>query len=131
MTRRDDVKKAPGDKRPPGRKPYAKPALVKYGEVRSLTQAASGTMTEPGGGVRMPSERRIKEGIVRIGTHPLGIGIFLFDYRAEHRDLFGHGRQFGVMAEDVERVLPEAVGRSSSGFKAVDYAMLGMRQTVR
>jgi hypothetical protein len=62
------------------------------------------------------SDRRLKSNIVRVGTHPLGIGIY--DY-----DIFGE-RQRGVMADEVERVLPQAVLTHSSGFKMVDYGRL-------
>ena len=45
------------------------------------------------------SERRVKENIVRIGDHPLGFGLYLFDYRPEFRQHWGQGRQFGLMIE--------------------------------
>lgn len=70
----------------------------------------------------------IKENIVRIGVHPLGIGLYLFDYRSVHRQEWGHGRQFGVMADEVESVMPDAVLIHSDGYKMVDYAMLGITQ---
>jgi hypothetical protein len=70
-----------------------------------------------------------KENIVRIGDHPLGIGLYLFDYRPEFRDEWGHGRQFGVMADEVETVKPEAVSVHENGFKVVDYALLGIVPT--
>ena len=62
------------------------------------------------------SDRRLKSNIVRIGTHPLGIGLYEYD-------IFGE-RQRGVMADEVEAVLPEAVSTHPSGFKMVDYSKL-------
>ena len=62
------------------------------------------------------SDRRLKSNIVRIGTHPLGIGLYEYD-------IFGE-RQRGVMADEVESVLPEAVTEHESGFKMVNYALL-------
>jgi len=62
------------------------------------------------------SDVRLKSNIERIGTHPLGIGVY--DY-----DKFGK-RERGVMAQEVEKVLPEAVSTHESGFKMVDYSML-------
>jgi len=70
------------------------------------------------------SDRRAKENIVRIGEHPLGIGVYLFDYKSGFCDGWGHGRQLGVMADEVERVMPPAVAMDSDGYKRVDYAML-------
>jgi hypothetical protein len=134
-----DIKKAtPGEK-----KHYAPPTLVHYGSLRDLTQSGSGKSSESkgkgdtDGGICEPnqfkkpcgSDLRIKENINRIGEHPLGIGLYLFDYKAEFRDLWGHDRQFGVMAQDVETVMPEAVATHSDGYKMVDYALLGIKRS--
>jgi hypothetical protein len=61
-----------------------------------------------------------------VGEHFLGIGLYLFDYKPEYRDQWGHGRQFGVMADEVESVMPQAVSIHPDGYKVVDYAMLGI-----
>ncbi len=63
-----------------------------------------------------PSDRRLKSNIVRLGTHPLGIGIYAYD-------IFGE-RQLGVMADEVEQVKPEAVLTHLSGYKMVNYGAL-------
>ena len=76
------------------------------------------------------SDQSVKENIVRIGTHPLGFGLYLFDYRPEFWDRWGAGRKFGVMANEVEKVMPLAVSVHGDGYKVVDYAMLGMTITV-
>lgn len=81
-------------------------------ELAGLGQAA-GML----GAAWMLSDSRLKADIVRIGTHPLGIG--LYEYT-----IFGT-RQQGVMAEEVERVLPTAVMTGTDGYKRVNYAMLG------
>jgi hypothetical protein len=62
------------------------------------------------------SDRRLKSNIVRVGTHPLGIGVYEYD-------IFGE-RQRGVMADEVENVLPEAVITRPNGYKMVNYGML-------
>lgn len=118
---------------------YHAPRLVRYGALRDLTQSGTGQPSESnqgGGGCivelgKKPcSERRVKENIVRIGEHPLGIGLYLFDYKPEYREMAGHGRQFGVMIDEVETVMPEAVSLHLDGLKRVDYTMLGIEQTV-
>lgn len=119
---------------PPARKKaYAAPRLVRYGAVHALTNAGSAGGLETGMGMMtpMPSCRGVKENIARIGTHPLGVGLYLFDYKPEFRDRFGHGRQFGVMADEVEAVFPAAVALRPDGIKVVDYAMLGMGKARR
>jgi hypothetical protein len=74
----------------------------------------------------MVSDLRAKENILRIGTHPLGFGLYLFNYKPQWRERCGSGRQFGVMADEVEAVVPHAVSTGSDGYKQVDYAMLGI-----
>jgi len=112
----------------PPKTAYSSPVLRVYGAVSKLTQGASGT--GPDAGVFQKSDRRVKENIARIGTHPLGIGLYLFDYQPEHREQWGHGRQFGVMADEVETVMPAAVSVGADGYKQVDYGMLGIRHSV-
>jgi len=117
---------------------YVSPVLVRYGQVRDLTQAGSKYSYEIRwnnrcygvGGRGCISDRHAKENIVHIGEHPLGIGLYLFDYKPEFRDAWGHGRQFGVMAQEVEAVMPEAVCVHPDGYKLVDYDMLGISRAV-
>lgn len=131
---KDKLKESPpadkaGDS--PAKRPYATPELRVYGSVAALTQ--SGGFSRATDGRRasrrpsFPSDPRLKENIVRIGTHPtVGVGLFLFDYRPEYREQYGQGRQFGVMADEVEAVMPAAVSLHIDGYKRVDYAMLGV-----
>jgi len=63
-----------------------------------------------------PSDRRLKTDIKRIGTHPLGIGIYSYK-------IFGR-RQIGVMADEVLKVKPEAVIVGPGGYLFVDYGRL-------
>ena len=68
-------------------------------------------------GAAIPSDRRLKSNVVRVGTHPLGIGVYEYD-------IFGE-RQRGVMADEVEAVKPEAVTtHPTEGYKMVYYGML-------
>lgn len=68
-------------------------------------------------GTAFASDRRLKSNVVRIGTHPLGIGIYEYD-------IFGE-RQRGVMADEVEAVKPEAVTtHPTEGYKMVYYGKL-------
>lgn len=111
----------------PKRLSYTAPTLTRYGSVGDLTMGNNGTIPDSNVGTRMgASERQLKQHISRIGTHPLGIGLYLFDYKPEYRDAWGHGRQFGVMADEVEHVVPEAVSSHPGGYRMVDYAKLGI-----
>jgi hypothetical protein len=113
-----------------GKLEYKSPALVVYGSVRQLTNAASGTVGDAVGMNMLPSDPALKENVVRVGDHPAGFGLYLFDYKEEFRDACGHGRQFGVMADEIKRIVPEAVGVNSDGFRTVDYALLGVRRSL-
>jgi hypothetical protein len=64
----------------------------------------------------MFSDRKLKSNIERIGTHKLGIGLYEYD-------IFGE-RQQGVMADEAEKVMPEAVLMHPSGYKMVNYGLL-------
>ena len=62
------------------------------------------------------SDRRLKSNIKRIGTHKLGIGIYEYDIMGRH--------EIGVMAQEVEKVMPEAIGRHHTGYMMVDYGRI-------
>jgi hypothetical protein len=112
------------------KKIYQKPVLKTYGLVKHLTQT-TGCQNGDTGGMKMVSDRSAKENIVRINNHPLGIGLYLFDYKPEYRERCGVGRQFGVIADEVEAVMPRAVVMHLDGYKMVDYAMLGISHPIQ
>jgi len=62
------------------------------------------------------SDVRLKSDIVKVGDHPLGIGIYEYD-------IFGR-RERGVMAHEVFAVKPEAVIQRSNGYLMVNYGAL-------
>lgn len=118
---------------PAVRKPYAAPVLTRFGAVRDITQGGTTGNAETPGNCQVSkvlpcptSDIRVKENVVRVGDHSAGFGLYLFQYRPEFADAFGQGRQFGVIAQEVEEVMPEAVSFHASGFKQVDYAALGI-----
>ena len=104
---------------------YSKPVFQVYGAVSMLTMGPGGSVGDAGN-LQPMSDINAKMNIVRIGDHPLGIGLYLFDYKPEHQQKWGHGRQFGVMAQEVETVMPEAVSVHPNGYKMVNYALLGI-----
>ena len=67
---------------------------------------------------RAPSDRRLKTDILREGTLPNGIALYSFRYRWDAQ------RFVGVMADEVEAVIPAAVSLHRSGYKMVDYSIL-------
>lgn len=117
------------------RRPYKAPTLVLHGSLRQVTFGSAGTLGDAGGTKKSkrtkPSDPLAKHDIVRVGTHPLGVGLYLYRYRPEYVPIFGSDRHFGVMADEVERVLPEAVARHACGIRVVDYEMLGIEDVGR
>jgi len=117
-----------GDENKQKKIPYSRPTLRIYGTVSKLTSGSGGTDVDGGGAMTQmaPSDKRIKQDIVKVGAHWLGIGLYLFNYKPEYREKYGKGRQFGVMADEVETVMPSAVFKHSDGYKMVNYALLGI-----
>jgi hypothetical protein len=110
-----------------GRKAYQRPTVRVLGAVHLMTRGAAETANGDGGQMMRVSDRALKQDLVRIGDHPLGIGLYLFRYKPDCTDARS-GRQFGVMADEVETVMPQAVSVHPDGYKMVDYAMLGITQ---
>ena len=62
------------------------------------------------------SDRRLKTNIVKVGDDPRGFGIYEYD-------IFGR-RERGVMAQEIEKIIPDAVMEHPSGYKMVNYGAL-------
>jgi len=109
---------------------YSRPELTVYGSVRNLTGGSTGSMSD-GTGIRtimmgMMSDPRAKENIVEVGRHAAGFGLYLFDYKPAFKEIGGEGRKFGVMADEVAKIVPEAIMVDANGYMRVDYAKLGI-----
>lgn len=114
------------------KKAYQRPVVRLLGEVHLMTRGTGSTANGDAGQMMMVvSDRAVKQNLARIGDHPLGIGLYLFDYKPDYRERCGFGRQFGVMADEVETVMPEAISTHPDGYKMVDYALLGITQAVQ
>lgn len=72
------------------------------------------------------SDRSIKENITYVGKHLEGINLYNFEYKPEYKDKWGHGGFIGVMADEVEKVMPAAVKMHPDGYNTVNYTMLGL-----
>ena len=66
-------------------------------------------------GMMLFSDERLKTDIRKVGETQGGLGIYTFRYKA------GGPVQMGVIAQEVEKVIPEAVSEVD-GFKVVDYS---------
>jgi hypothetical protein len=72
-----------------------------------------------GGGGRR-SDMRLKHDVVLLGRLDDGLGYYRFVYNG------GHTAYVGVMAQEVQTVMPEAVTRGPDGYMRVSYDRLGL-----
>ena len=65
-----------------------------------------------------PSTKLLKENIFKLGTSKEGHNVYKFNYKGNPTNYIG------VIAEEVQRIKPEAVSRLSNGFLGVDYNLI-------
>lgn len=96
----------------------ASPSPIQFqgtqGQPGFLQSAAPG-IGEGVAAAMMTSDRRLKHKLKRVGETAAGIPLYLFEY------LWDRTTQLGVLADDVEDVVPEAVSEWL-GVKVVDYS---------
>jgi hypothetical protein len=63
------------------------------------------------------SDRRLKTNIKQIGTAANGLNVYSYNY------IWGGPTQLGYMADEVEKIAPDAVGERD-GYKTVNYGMI-------
>jgi hypothetical protein len=85
-------------------------------QVASQNANTAGMYSLGGAAVTAFSDARLKSNIVKVGNHPLGIGIYEYD-------IFDR-RERGVMAQELLQVMPDAVHQHPSGYLMVDYGRL-------
>ena len=81
-----------------------------------------GTGLEIGKTLLMYSDRRLKDNVRYAGKHN-GHNWYVWDWNGKAADIGLTGPGQGVMADEVEQYLPEAI-QESQGYKTVDYSML-------
>jgi hypothetical protein len=64
---------------------------------------------------------RLKHDIVLLGRNDDGLGFYRFTYNS------GHTAHVGVIAQEVQSVMPEAVVRGRDGYLRVFYDKLGLK----
>jgi len=81
------------------------------------TGSLSGSTTETTQPAPFFSDRRLKHDVKRIGKTDDGLPIYSFKYKGDEKEQ----THVGFMADEVEKVKPEAVGVHPTGYKTVDY----------
>lgn len=92
-----------------------------FGVQSSTTSKGGGILGALGFGLQAApliwSDRRLKEDIKRVGTTDDGLGVYTYRYKGSDTV------HMGVMADEVERIHPDAVAEIN-GHKAVNYGAL-------
>ena len=92
-------------------------AMQNYGIQQNAVNSANQGLYSLGGAAAMAfSDQRLKSNIVKVGEHPLGIGVYEYDIEGR--------RERGVMAQEVLAVKPSAVHHRPDGYMMVDYGAL-------
>lgn len=82
----------------------------------SANQFNQGLFNLAGNAMMMFSDRRLKSDIVQIGELPSGLPVYSYTIDGQ--------KQIGVMADEVQKVFPDAVSKSDDGYLMVNYAMV-------
>lgn len=94
-------------------------ALDKYKTEMSASNALLGGLASIGGSaITKFSDRRLKQGVRRIGQLANGLAVYAYTY------IWGGPEQVGVMADEVAKIKPEAIGPTLFGFQTVNYGAL-------
>ena len=92
-------------------------------DALQIVGAASSVATTFGsGGLNwFGSDRKLKENIKKLGKSSSGIGIYKFNYIGQTK------KYIGTMADDVMKVVPEAVTTMANGFLGVNYNLIDVQ----
>lgn len=96
--------------------------VANTGQVSKSTGGSPSTIgsiaSTVGGLASIFSDRRLKTDIRKVGEMPDGLGVYRFRYRGQV------ARLLGVMADEVARLRPWALGPIRAGFATVNYGAL-------
>jgi hypothetical protein len=92
------------------------------GEFGGALLGAGATLGAAYLGMPAASDRRLKAGIELVGRDErTGLNLYEFSYKEDPTRRF-----IGVMADEVEAFMPQAVTTRADGYKQVNYSMLGI-----
>jgi len=92
-----------------------KPVMQNVGQAAFMDALSIGTSIAS---AWPSSDRRLKENIKKIGESISGLGIYKFNY-------IGKTKQYiGAMADEVIKIVPQAVALRSNGFYGVNYSLI-------
>ena len=72
------------------------------------------------------SDSRLKESITKVGQVNKDIGLYTWKWNEKGKELAGNNPEFGVLAQEVMKTMPEAVLLAADGYYKVDYSQLNL-----
>lgn len=93
-------------------------------QTQGAMWGALGSAVGVGAGIAIKSDARFKHNIKAVGELPSGITVYSFEYKPEFQEAGDEGMFVGVMAQEVEPIIPEAVITRADGYKLVNYSLL-------
>jgi hypothetical protein len=106
------------------------------GLVSDAGQISSGQGSSSTGGLGkfiggiLASDPRVKINIEKVGEFADGLGIYEFDYNRDIDPSLPANRMRGVMADEVEKLRPWALGPTRNGYRTVNYERLDVPANV-
>jgi hypothetical protein len=86
-----------------------------------VTAGATDVVTEF---IKKISDVSLKTNIEPVGKLPNGIKLYTWDWTEKGKELAGDTPTYGVLAQEVQQIIPEAVTRGEHGYLTVDYSKL-------
>ena len=74
--------------------------------------------------IKRYSDVFLKTNIEPVGKLPNGINLYTWDWTEKGKELAGDTPTYGVLAQEVQQIIPEAVTRGEHGYLTVDYSKL-------
>ena len=72
------------------------------------------------------SDIRLKTNIKQVGKLDNGIKLYTWKWTDEAKKIVNNQPEYGVIADEVQHIIPEAVIRGSDGYLRVNYAAIGV-----
>lgn len=88
------------------------------GKTTASKKPGLGKLIGTAASVAAASDRRLKNNIFKVGGLKNGLNVYQYRY------VDGSGPFIGVMADEVEKVMPEALGPEINGYQTVDYSKI-------
>ena len=70
------------------------------------------------------SDARLKENIQKVGVSRNGFNVYTWDWNEDGKRLAGNTPSIGVIAQEVEQSIPNAVSIGTEGYLIVDYSQI-------